>query len=241
MFYVYVLVSLRNSKRYVGYTKLLPEERLKQHSAGTNKWTSQNGPFELVYTEEYVTSVEARKRERFLKMGVGRKELDKILKARREWVSINGLSFSRRLIRLWRRLERLTYIPRQRRVRYWRKKAEGSSPSSPIFLCWSLRGWQENWLQNAGLSVIIFSITEHWYLTTEYFSWARGVAWLTYLTVDQKIASSNLVGPAKYKTPYHTMWGFLLMETCSISDCSRQSRDDVRISSGPPNIKPHIF
>ena len=84
MFYVYVLVSLRNSKRYVGYTKLLPEERLKQHSAGTNKWTSQNGPFELVYTEKYVTSVEARKRERFLKMGAGRKELDKILKVNRE-------------------------------------------------------------------------------------------------------------------------------------------------------------
>ena len=30
----------------------------------------------------------------------------------------------------------------------------------------------------------------------EWKFWARGVAWLTHLTVDQKIASSNLVGPA---------------------------------------------
>ncbi|MDP2653633.1 MAG: GIY-YIG nuclease family protein [Candidatus Omnitrophota bacterium] len=79
MFYVYVLRSLKNNKRYVGSTQLLPEERLKQHNQGSNTWTKQNGPFRLIYSESYPTNSEARKRERFLKSGVGRKFLDDML------------------------------------------------------------------------------------------------------------------------------------------------------------------
>lgn len=79
MYYVYVLKSLRNKKRYVGSTKNLPEERLKQHNWGSNTWTKHNGPFELIYKESYSTLTEARKRENFLKSGVGREELDRIL------------------------------------------------------------------------------------------------------------------------------------------------------------------
>ncbi|MBF0490598.1 MAG: GIY-YIG nuclease family protein [Candidatus Omnitrophica bacterium] len=80
MNYIYVLRSLKNGKRYVGSTKLRPEERLKQHHQGSNRWTSQNGPFELVYSEEFLTFSDARKRERFLKSGIGRKFLDNFLK-----------------------------------------------------------------------------------------------------------------------------------------------------------------
>ena len=76
MYYVYVLRSFKNKKRYVGSTKLFPEERLKQHNMGSNTWTKQNGPFELIYQEEYITVAVARKREIFLKNGVGRKYLD---------------------------------------------------------------------------------------------------------------------------------------------------------------------
>ena len=43
---------------------------------GSNTWTKQNGPFELIYQEEYITVAVARKREIFLKSGVGRKYLD---------------------------------------------------------------------------------------------------------------------------------------------------------------------
>ena len=78
-YYVYVLKSLRNQKRYVGSTKLEPEVRLKQHHYGCNRWTRANGPFELIYREKYLTMPEARKRENFLKSGVGRKFLDQIL------------------------------------------------------------------------------------------------------------------------------------------------------------------
>ena len=38
-----------------------------------------NGPFELVYSEELLTYMDARKRENFLKSGVGRKFLNTIL------------------------------------------------------------------------------------------------------------------------------------------------------------------
>ena len=80
MSYVYVLKSLKNGKRYVGSTDLLPEKRLKKHNYGSNKFTKRNGPFELIYQENYLTKTEARKRENFLKSGVGRRYIDEILK-----------------------------------------------------------------------------------------------------------------------------------------------------------------
>jgi len=46
---------------------LLPEER--------------NGPFVLIYQKSYANKTDARKRENFLKSGVGRKFLDEILKS----------------------------------------------------------------------------------------------------------------------------------------------------------------
>jgi len=79
MSYIYVLKSLRNGKRYVGSTDLLPHKRLQKHNSGSNKFTKRNGPFKLVYKENYPTKTEARKRENFLKSGIGRKFLDEIL------------------------------------------------------------------------------------------------------------------------------------------------------------------
>ncbi|MBL7131718.1 MAG: GIY-YIG nuclease family protein [Candidatus Omnitrophica bacterium] len=80
MLYIYVLRSLKNKKRYVGSTKILPEERIKQHNYGSNNWTKHNRPFELIYKETCSTVTEARKREHFLKSGAGRKFLDETLK-----------------------------------------------------------------------------------------------------------------------------------------------------------------
>ncbi|MDP2676267.1 MAG: GIY-YIG nuclease family protein [bacterium] len=79
MSFVYVLKSLRNGKRYTGSTELLPKERLKQHNYGASKFTKRNGPFELIYQEGCDNKTEARKRENFLKSGIGRKYLDEML------------------------------------------------------------------------------------------------------------------------------------------------------------------
>ena len=76
MFYIYVLESLRNKKRYVGYTSKDVNIRLREHNAGSNKFTSQNGPFVLFYSEDLPDKTLAIKREKFLKSGQGRKFLD---------------------------------------------------------------------------------------------------------------------------------------------------------------------
>ncbi|MFH1956771.1 MAG: GIY-YIG nuclease family protein [Patescibacteria group bacterium] len=84
MSYVYVLKSLRNGKRYIGSTELLPKERLKEHNYGANKFTKRNGPFELIYQESHPDKTTARKRENFLKSGVGRKYLDEMFQPKDE-------------------------------------------------------------------------------------------------------------------------------------------------------------
>ena len=76
IFTVYVLRSEKNDKRYVGYTSKNVGERLHEHLTGTNQRTRQNGPFKLIYTEEYRDKISAMKREHFLKSGQGRKWLD---------------------------------------------------------------------------------------------------------------------------------------------------------------------
>ncbi len=75
-YYVYVLKSLRNGKRYVGSTSKAPQVRLQEHNGGSNRWTRQNGPFELIYYEQHASKTDAQRRERFLKTGAGRKIRD---------------------------------------------------------------------------------------------------------------------------------------------------------------------
>ncbi len=79
MFYVYVLWSTKLQKRYVEYTTDY-QKRLAEHNSGKSPFTKSGMPWELVYTEEYTTESDARRREKFLKSGVGRKLLDSLLK-----------------------------------------------------------------------------------------------------------------------------------------------------------------
>jgi len=76
MYNVYVLKSQKNRKRYVGYTSKDPKVRLQEHNSGTDNWTRQNGPFELIYTEKFDNKKDAMAGEKFLKSGQGRKFLD---------------------------------------------------------------------------------------------------------------------------------------------------------------------
>lgn len=80
MFTVYVLKSEKNSKRYVGYTGKEVHDRLREHNTGSNKYTRQNSPFVVMYTEQYEEKIDATRRERFLKSGQGRKFLDEKIK-----------------------------------------------------------------------------------------------------------------------------------------------------------------
>lgn len=78
MYTVYALKSLSRKYIYVGITKNL-EERIRRHNSGYEKTTKPYRPFELLYKEECSDRVEARKREVYLKSGIG-KEFLKSLK-----------------------------------------------------------------------------------------------------------------------------------------------------------------
>jgi putative endonuclease len=80
VYYVYVLRSVVNYRLYTGYTKDI-ERRLAEHNSGKTKYTRLTKPFELVYKEGYNTSLEAARREKFLKSGKGRELLKEILGA----------------------------------------------------------------------------------------------------------------------------------------------------------------
>jgi len=79
MCYVYVLRTLKNKKRYTGFTKDNPQVRLKEHNFGTNSFTRNNRPFVLLYSEKFASEDQARIREKFLKTGQGRRFLDKTI------------------------------------------------------------------------------------------------------------------------------------------------------------------
>lgn len=77
-YYVYILVSLKSGIRYVGMTEDV-DKRLVQHNKGKSKFTKGHIPWELKHFEEFETRLKAREREKYLKSGVGREYLNKIL------------------------------------------------------------------------------------------------------------------------------------------------------------------
>lgn len=62
MFSVYVLKSLRKNWYYVGYTSD-KQNRLESHNSGRVKSTKSYTPFNLIYSEDFLTKAEAFKRE----------------------------------------------------------------------------------------------------------------------------------------------------------------------------------
>ena len=76
-YYVYVLKSLKDSRRYIGYTENF-ERRITEHNNGLVKSTRNRRPFELIYFEEFDNKTEALIREKFFKSGKGRKYLSTI-------------------------------------------------------------------------------------------------------------------------------------------------------------------
>ncbi|MBU1159842.1 GIY-YIG nuclease family protein [Patescibacteria group bacterium] len=77
MVFLYVIESKNKNFRYVGITKDV-KKRLDQHNKGYNESTKRFKPFMLILTERFNNYKEARKKEIFLKSGVGRKFLDNL-------------------------------------------------------------------------------------------------------------------------------------------------------------------
>jgi putative endonuclease len=71
---IYAIKSKVKNYIYVGMTQNL-EERFQRHNSGRERTTKPYRPFDLIYTEEKSNRVEARKREKYLKSGDGKKFL----------------------------------------------------------------------------------------------------------------------------------------------------------------------
>lgn len=67
MFYVYVLKSKKDAAFYIGSTNDL-NRRIKEHNDGLVFSTKMRIPFSLVYYEAYCSEVDARRREKNLKL-----------------------------------------------------------------------------------------------------------------------------------------------------------------------------
>ena len=71
MYYVYILISLKDGKLYTGLSSDL-KKRLEFHNNGKSAATKGRLPVKLIYYEAYSDKKDAIKREKFLKSGRGR-------------------------------------------------------------------------------------------------------------------------------------------------------------------------
>ena len=80
MYYVYVLLSLKDDKKYVGYTKNL-KLRFEQHKRGLVESTKNRDPLTLIYYEACLNQQDATHREKYLKTYHGKMFLKNRLKS----------------------------------------------------------------------------------------------------------------------------------------------------------------
>ncbi len=77
MFLVYILLSEKDKKRYVGFTDNI-EQRLLEHETGKVKSTKNRRPLKLIYSEKFENKSDAMRREKYFKTHPGRNFLDSI-------------------------------------------------------------------------------------------------------------------------------------------------------------------
>jgi putative endonuclease len=66
MFFLYILESISSGKLYIGQTNNL-EDRLKRHQENRNLSTKGRGPWELLFSQAFITRSEAFQLEQKLK------------------------------------------------------------------------------------------------------------------------------------------------------------------------------
>ena len=77
-YYVYVIRS-KEGFLYKGMTDNLERRLVEHNNKELSFWTKRGTEWELIYKEEFDNKTEALKREKWLKTGVGREYLKKIL------------------------------------------------------------------------------------------------------------------------------------------------------------------
>ena len=83
MYYVYIILSDKLKKKYIGSTGDL-RGRFKEHNSGKSNYTAKGIPWKLIYYEAFLSKKDAITEERFLKSGKGRERI-KYLFNRSNW------------------------------------------------------------------------------------------------------------------------------------------------------------
>lgn len=78
-YYVYVLLSTKDDKFYIGLTNNL-KKRLQEHARGDVGSTRKRRYLKLIHYEYFINKEDAEAREKFLKSGYGHRQLRKFLK-----------------------------------------------------------------------------------------------------------------------------------------------------------------
>ncbi|MDO8582703.1 MAG: GIY-YIG nuclease family protein [bacterium] len=71
MYYVYLLKSIKDGTYYTGMTEQLVTNRLKEHNANSNKYSSEHAPFKLIWHCAFQNKQKALLFEKYLKSGSG--------------------------------------------------------------------------------------------------------------------------------------------------------------------------
>jgi putative endonuclease len=79
-YYVYILVSEKDGKKYTGFTKNL-RLRFKRHQQGLVQSTKDRRPFKLIYYEACLNEKDAVHREKYFKTYNGCRFISKRLKS----------------------------------------------------------------------------------------------------------------------------------------------------------------
>jgi len=81
-FCVYVLLSLKDHKFYIGYTSNFTR-RMNEHKDGKTKSTAPRRPFIVIYCEFHRSKEDAMRREDYFKTSPGKKTLSLMLRESR--------------------------------------------------------------------------------------------------------------------------------------------------------------
>ncbi len=80
-YYVYIILSLKDNGYYIGSTSNV-SARLQFHNAGLQRSTKARIPFKLILIEEYLTKVDALKRETQIKSWKGGEAFKKLIEGK---------------------------------------------------------------------------------------------------------------------------------------------------------------
>lgn len=78
-YYTYILQSVKFKKLYIGFSSDL-KNRFKSHNAGKNAATRPYIPYKLICYEAFLSEIDAKNREEYLKSGYGLRSLKAMLK-----------------------------------------------------------------------------------------------------------------------------------------------------------------